>query len=117
MVGWSGPHRRSLASMSRLPAMSEPFGRLPGVGLSPAHCLHKVWGLTAEQLAEPTVPPSTSLFSGLIRHMTEVERSWFRRRFAGEPSSTCTSAMTIRTPTSKTRSPTARRDRLCGFYP
>lgn len=22
---------------------------------------------------------------GLLRHMTEVERAWFRRRFAGEP--------------------------------
>src|SRR5882672_6625266 len=47
--------------------------------------LHKCVGLTAEQLAEPAVPPSNLSLLGLIRYMTEVERSWFRRRFAGEP--------------------------------
>jgi uncharacterized damage-inducible protein DinB len=49
-----------------------------------ATLLHKCVGLTAEQLAEPAVPPSNLSLLGLIRHMTEVERSWFRRRFAGE---------------------------------
>jgi len=30
------------------------------------------------------VPPSNLSLLGLVRHMTEVERSWFRHRFAGE---------------------------------
>jgi hypothetical protein len=50
-----------------------------------ATLLYKCAGLTGEQLAEPAVPPSGLSLLGLIRHMTEVERVWFRRRFAGEP--------------------------------
>lgn len=46
--------------------------------------LYKCEGLTGEQLAERTVPPSDISLLGLIRHMTWVERLWFRRRFAGE---------------------------------
>jgi uncharacterized damage-inducible protein DinB len=41
-------------------------------------------GLTAQQLAERSVPPSSMSLLGLIRHMTEVERNWFLRVFAGE---------------------------------
>jgi uncharacterized damage-inducible protein DinB len=47
--------------------------------------LHKCAGLTGEQLAERTVPPSTLSLLGLLRHMAKVERIWFRKRFAGEP--------------------------------
>ncbi|GAA2415935.1 DinB family protein [Nonomuraea africana] len=47
--------------------------------------LHKCAGLTGEQLAERSVPPSDLSLLGLIRHMAEVERTWFRRRFAGQP--------------------------------
>jgi uncharacterized damage-inducible protein DinB len=43
----------------------------------------KCAGLDAEQLARQAVEPSTMSLLGLIRHMAEVERSWFRRRFAG----------------------------------
>jgi uncharacterized damage-inducible protein DinB len=50
-----------------------------------ATLLHKCAGLSAEQLAECAVPPSNLSLLGLIRHMAEVERSWFRRRFAAEP--------------------------------
>lgn len=46
--------------------------------------LHKCAGLTGEQLARREVPPSSISLLGLLRHMTEVERAWFRRRFAGE---------------------------------
>jgi len=46
--------------------------------------LHKCAGLTGEQLARRSVPPSNLSLLGLIRHMTEVERNWFRRRFGGE---------------------------------
>jgi uncharacterized damage-inducible protein DinB len=40
-------------------------------------------GLTAQQLAERAVPPSPLSLLGLIRHMGEVEQTWFRR-FNGE---------------------------------
>jgi uncharacterized damage-inducible protein DinB len=40
-------------------------------------------GLDTEQLARRAVEPSTLSLLGLVRHMAEVERGWFRRRFAG----------------------------------
>jgi uncharacterized damage-inducible protein DinB len=46
--------------------------------------LWKCDGLSPEQLAERSVPPSTMSLLGLVRHMTEVERNWFLRVFAGE---------------------------------
>jgi uncharacterized damage-inducible protein DinB len=50
-----------------------------------ATLLYKCQGLTGEQLAERAVPPSELSLLGLIRHMTRVERIWFRQRFADEP--------------------------------
>ena len=50
-----------------------------------ATLLYKCAGLTGAQLAEHTVPPSGLSLLGLVRHMTKVERTWFRQRFAGEP--------------------------------
>ena len=44
----------------------------------------KCEGLDAEQLARRAVDPSTMSLLGLVRHMAEVERGWFRRRFAGQ---------------------------------
>ena len=44
----------------------------------------KCAGLDAEQLARRSVPPSTMSLLGLIRHMADVERNWFRRVMAGE---------------------------------
>jgi uncharacterized damage-inducible protein DinB len=46
--------------------------------------LSKCSGLTAEHLRHRAVPPSSLSLLGLIRHMAEVERAWFRRRAAGE---------------------------------
>jgi len=46
--------------------------------------LGKCSGLTAEQLRQRAAPPSTLSLLGLVRHMTDVERGWFRRRIAGE---------------------------------
>src|SRR3954451_18794273 len=40
--------------------------------------------LDAEQLARRSVPPSTMSLLGLVRHMAEVERFWFRRVMSGE---------------------------------
>ncbi|MFJ4923151.1 DinB family protein [Streptomyces sp. NPDC088725] len=44
----------------------------------------KCAGLTDEQLREASVPPSGLSLLGLVRHMAEVERGWFRNRLAGE---------------------------------
>jgi len=44
----------------------------------------KCAGLDAGQLARRSVPPSTMSLLGLIRHMADVERHWFRRVMAGE---------------------------------
>ena len=49
-----------------------------------ATLLWKCGGLTGEQLAARTVPTSTMSLLGLVRHMSDVERVWFRRRIAGE---------------------------------
>lgn len=46
--------------------------------------LHKCAGLSADQLCTASVEPSTLSLLGLIRHMTYVERAWFRQRFAGQ---------------------------------
>jgi len=49
-----------------------------------ATLLIKCAGLSAAQLKQRSVAPSSLSLLGLVRHMTEVERSWFRRRLAGE---------------------------------
>src|SRR5215831_4200678 len=49
-----------------------------------ATLLSKCTGLTGEQLCERAAPPSTLSLLGLVRHMAEVERWWFRR-FRGLP--------------------------------
>ncbi len=49
-----------------------------------ATLLTKCAGLTASQLKVRAVPPSGLSLLGLVRHMTEVERWWFRMHAAGE---------------------------------
>ena len=44
----------------------------------------KCEGLSAEQLATRSVPPSTMSLLGLIRHLARVEHSWTRRVFEGQ---------------------------------
>jgi hypothetical protein len=46
--------------------------------------LLKCAGLTAEQLKLASVEPSSLTLLGLVRHMAEVERWWFRRESAGQ---------------------------------
>ncbi|MFD7867716.1 DinB family protein [Streptomyces sp. NPDC057682] len=41
----------------------------------------KCEGLTDEELRQRSMPPSTLSLLGLVRHMAEVERTWFRRVF------------------------------------
>ena len=47
--------------------------------------LWKCAGLTEDQLRLRSVAPSTMSLLGLVRHMAEVERGWFRISVAGEP--------------------------------
>jgi uncharacterized damage-inducible protein DinB len=44
----------------------------------------KCAGLDPVQLARRAVPPSTLSLLGLVRHLADVERGWFRRGLAGE---------------------------------
>ncbi|MEV8312563.1 DinB family protein [Streptomyces sp. NPDC059900] len=41
----------------------------------------KCQGLSDEELRQQSMPPSTLSLLGLVRHMAEVERAWFRRVF------------------------------------
>ena len=41
-------------------------------------------GLSDEELRRRSMPPSTLSLLGLVRHMAEVERAWFRRVIGGE---------------------------------
>ena len=41
-------------------------------------------GLSDEDLRRQSMPPSTLSLLGLVRHMAEVERMWFRRVINGE---------------------------------
>ena len=49
-----------------------------------ATLLGKCAGLDGSQLTRAAVPPSNLTLLGLVRHLTEVERWWFRRHVAGE---------------------------------
>jgi uncharacterized damage-inducible protein DinB len=46
--------------------------------------LIKCEGLGGEQLRSRPIPTSLMSLHGLVRHMAEVERNWFRRVLAGE---------------------------------
>jgi len=45
---------------------------------------HKCAGLDDEQLRTRSAPPSSLSLLGLVRHMAEVERGWFRRTLSSE---------------------------------
>ncbi|GII80038.1 hypothetical protein Sru01_50200 [Sphaerisporangium rufum] len=44
----------------------------------------KCEGLSDEELRRRSMPPSALSLLGLVRHMAEVERTWFRRVIGGE---------------------------------
>jgi uncharacterized damage-inducible protein DinB len=54
----------------------------------------KCEGLSARQLAQRSAPPSNLSLLGLVRHMAEVERGWFRRNLGQQdvPDIYCTEA-------------------------
>lgn len=49
-----------------------------------ATLLTKCAGLTGAQLVQHSVPTSNLTLLGLVRHLTKVERTWFRQRVAGQ---------------------------------
>jgi uncharacterized damage-inducible protein DinB len=49
-----------------------------------ATLLTKCEALTDEQLKTRSVPPSSLSLLGLVRHLAQVERNWFRRALTGE---------------------------------
>jgi Protein of unknown function (DUF664) len=49
-----------------------------------ATLLTRCAGVTPPQLKERAVPPSRLSLLGLLRHMTDVERQWFRLHAGGE---------------------------------
>lgn len=44
----------------------------------------KCSGLDAADLARRAVPPSSMSLLGIVRHLTDIERAWFRRTMAGQ---------------------------------
>ncbi|MET0802751.1 MAG: DinB family protein [Acidimicrobiales bacterium] len=50
-----------------------------------ATVFQKCEGLRAGQLAERSAPPSILSLIGIVRHLAEVERWWFRMVFGGQP--------------------------------
>lgn len=58
----------------------------------------KCEGLTDAQLRERALPPSKLSLLGLIRHMAEVERNWFRPVLGGEEMSGLWTAGTLLDP-------------------
>ena len=53
------------------------------LGLQRRYLAAKCEGLDAEQLARRSAEPSDLSLLGLLRHMAEVERNWFRNVMAG----------------------------------
>jgi uncharacterized damage-inducible protein DinB len=49
-----------------------------------ATLLYKCAGLTGDQLSTTPIAVSNLSLLGLVRHLSKVERIWFRERFAGE---------------------------------
>jgi uncharacterized damage-inducible protein DinB len=44
----------------------------------------KCTGIPPERLSDRGIPPSTLSLHGILRHLSAVERWWFRQQFAGE---------------------------------
>ncbi|MFI6867461.1 DinB family protein [Nocardia sp. NPDC050406] len=80
-MAWTAPDtdRRSFLLTGDERAMLQSF-----LDRSRDTLLWKCQGLTGIQLATRSVEPSSMSLLGLLRHMTEVERGWFRQKGAGE---------------------------------
>jgi hypothetical protein len=80
MTVWIAPE----ADRHHAPGVADERAMLRGfVDYQRQTLLRKCQGLTSEQLTTAAVPPSGLTLVGLVRHMADVERTWFRRRVAG----------------------------------
>ena len=67
------------------PTMGSELATLTGfLGWHRATLELKCSGLDAEAMARRSVEPSSLSLLGLVRHLADVERSWFRRLLAGQ---------------------------------
>ncbi|MFE3943874.1 DinB family protein [Streptomyces sp. NPDC059118] len=86
---WTAPHiARTTADGDQLNVPSTADERAMLEGWLRRHretLLTKCAGLTPAQLARTAAEPSDLTLLGLVRHMAEIGRWWFRRGFAGEP--------------------------------
>ncbi|HET6860356.1 MAG TPA: DinB family protein [Streptomyces sp.] len=81
---WTAPSIERTAQLGGLGVVSERQMLEGWLGWHRETLLTKCAGLAPAQLAQATVEPSNLTLLGLVRHMAEVERWWFRRSFAGE---------------------------------
>ena len=78
---WTAPE----VSLPDFPLMGDDRPILEGfLAWHRALLRHKCAGLTGEQLAKCSVPPSNLSLLGLVRHLAKVERKWFRELVAGQ---------------------------------
>ncbi|MEU5108840.1 MULTISPECIES: DinB family protein [unclassified Streptomyces] len=69
----------------RIPTTADERETLRGfLDFHRATLARKCDGLSDEELRRQSMPPSTLSLLGLVRHMAEVERNWFRRVIDGE---------------------------------
>ncbi|MGH4031169.1 DinB family protein [Actinomycetota bacterium Odt1-20B] len=81
---WTAPHMERTTQLGDLGDMPERQMLEGWLNWHRETLLAKCAGLTPAQLVRTTVEPSNLTLLGLVRHMAEVERWWFRRSFAGE---------------------------------
>jgi uncharacterized damage-inducible protein DinB len=79
MAGMAGPRRPIPFSCSDERTTLEDW-----LDFQRATLTAKCDGLSDAQLRAPAVPPSRLTLLGLMQHMAQVERHWFRRVLAGE---------------------------------
>ncbi|MBZ4320975.1 DinB family protein [Streptomyces huiliensis] len=73
------PERRKPPHIADEPTALEAFLEFQRATLE-----QKCAGLDEAGLRTASVPPSTMTLLGLVRHLADVERHWYRRVFAGE---------------------------------
>jgi uncharacterized damage-inducible protein DinB len=78
VTGWEAPERTDPPLVAGERAMLDAW-----LDYHRDTLLMKCAGLTDAQLAQRSCPPSTLSLLGLVRHMSEVERGWFRRCLEG----------------------------------
>ncbi|MFD7748260.1 DinB family protein [Streptomyces sp. NPDC059698] len=81
---WTAPRPRRTVHLTDLATLDERPTLQGWLTWHRETLLAKCAGLDGKQLARTTAEPSTLTLLGLVRHLAEVERSWFRRMLDGE---------------------------------